>query len=46
MEQLIKCNPPPDKAVDGFAWAAHMNTLYHIAEESILAELVYDNTYI
>ena len=41
MEQLAKRNPPPDKAVDGLAWAAHMNTLKRIAEEMVLSELIY-----
>jgi len=27
MAQLVKRNPPPDKASDGLAWAAHMNML-------------------
>ena len=42
MTQLVKRNPPPDKAKDGLAWAAHMNTLRHTAEETILSELVYE----
>jgi hypothetical protein len=42
MAQLIKRDPPPDKATDGLAWAAHMNALRHSAEESILAELIYE----
>ena len=46
MTHLTQRNPPPDKAVDGLAWAAHMNMLAHMAEEIIFAELVYDNTII
>ena len=42
MEQLTKRNPPPDIAADGIAWAAHMNTLKSMAEESIFAELIYE----
>jgi len=43
MEQLIMRNPPPNKADDGLAWAAHMGMLKHVAEESVLTELVYGN---
>ena len=42
MAGLIKQNPPPDKATDNLAWAAHMNALHHSAEETILAELIYE----
>jgi len=41
MAQLVKRNPPPDKAIDSIAWVAHMNNLRHSAEEIILDELVY-----
>ena len=42
MAQLIKQNPPPDKALDNLAWAAHMNMLKQIAEENILSEIIYE----
>ncbi len=42
MAQLVKQNPPPEKEIDSLAWAAHMNMLKHIAEETIFAELIYD----
>jgi len=42
MVGLIKQNPPPDKANDSLAWVAHMNALRHSAEETILAELIYE----
>ena len=41
MKQLVIRHPPPDKAADGLAWVAHMNTLKHSAEEIILDELIY-----
>ena len=42
MAGFTKQNPPPDKATDNLAWAAHMNVLHHLAEEYILAELIYE----
>ena len=42
MTQLVKRDPPPDKATDNLAWAAHMNALKHSAEEVILNELIYE----
>jgi hypothetical protein len=42
MAQLLERNLPPDKASDGIVWSAHMNTLKHIAEESICSELIYE----
>jgi len=42
MAQLIKLDPPPDKATDNLAWAAHMNALKHSAEEIVLNELIYE----
>jgi len=39
--QLTQRDPPPDKAADGLAWAAHMNALRHTAEEIMLDEIVY-----
>jgi len=41
MAQLVEYNPPPDKVLDGLGWAAHMNTLKRIANETILTELIY-----
>jgi hypothetical protein len=42
MEYLTLSNPPPDKATDGLAWAAHMGMLHRTAEEIIFAELIYE----
>ena len=42
MNQLIERNPPPNKALDNLAWAAHMNMLKSIAEENIMSELIYE----
>ena len=42
MGHLTEHNPPPNKAVDGLAWAAHMGMLHHTAEEIIFSELVYN----
>ena len=42
MAQFVKCDPLPDKATDNLAWVAHMNALKHMAEESILNELIYE----
>ena len=42
MAQLVKRDPPPDKAMDNLAWAAHMNALKYSAEEIILNELIYE----
>lgn len=41
MEGLLRKYPAPDKAKDPLAWAAHMNSLTAMAEESVLTELVY-----
>ena len=41
MEHLVVNNPPPDKVIDGIAWAAHMQMLHHTAEEIVLSELIY-----
>nr|WP_242837945.1 TnpV protein [[Clostridium] methoxybenzovorans] len=41
MEKLLTQYPAPDKEKDPLAWAAHMNSLQAMAEESILTELVY-----
>ena len=42
MVQLIEHNPPPDKATDGLAWAAHMSMLHHTAEETVVNELIFE----
>jgi len=41
MKGLLLKYPAPDKEKDQMAWAAHMNGLTAMAEESILKELVY-----
>lgn len=41
MESLLEKYPAPDKGKDQLAWAAHMNMLTAMAEESVLEELVY-----
>jgi len=46
MEQLMRRDPPPNKTDCGLAWAAHMTMLRLIAEESILAKLVYDDAHV
>jgi hypothetical protein len=42
MEQLTQRDPPPNKAACSFSWAQHMAGLHHVAEEIILAELIYE----
>ena len=42
MAQLIQSNPPPDRAINQMAWVAHMNALKHLAEENVLAEIIYE----
>ncbi|MCD8014472.1 MAG: TnpV protein [Lachnospiraceae bacterium] len=41
MKGLLEKYPAPDKEKDHLAWAAHMNSLQAMAEESILTDLVY-----
>ena len=41
VEGLLEKYPAPDKGKDQLAWAAHMNSLTAMAEESVLQELVY-----
>jgi len=41
MEGLLEKHPAPDKGKDQMAWAAHMDSLREMAEESVLQELVY-----
>ena len=42
--RLQETTPPPCKNQDGQAWAGHMTILHNIAEEMVLAELIYDTT--
>lgn len=41
MKQLLQSNPAPDKMKDQMGWVAHMESLHHMAEETVLTELVY-----
>ena len=41
MSDILVFNPPPDKAVDGFAWAAHMMEVHRTAEKMMLDEIIY-----
>ncbi|MCD8083636.1 MAG: TnpV protein [Clostridiales bacterium] len=41
MEQMQCRYPAPDKRKDQLAWAAHMANLQAMAEENVLAEIVY-----
>lgn len=41
VERLLQKHPAPDKEVDPLAWTAHMNMLTAMAEETVLAEVVY-----
>jgi hypothetical protein len=41
MSDILVFNPPPDKAADGLAWAAHMAEIHRIAEKMMLDEIVY-----
>ena len=42
MTQLVKCDPPPNKARDALVWTVHMNALRHSAEEVVVHELIYE----
>jgi len=42
MAQLAQRDPPPDKAACPLTWAHHMAALHRTAEETILAELIYE----
>ena len=42
VDQLSRTNPPPDKATDPLGWAAHMNSLTAMAEETVLNDLIYN----
>ena len=41
MSGILSLNPPPDKAVDGLVWAAHMTETRRTAEMIMLGEVVY-----
>jgi hypothetical protein len=41
MSDILVFNPPPDKAADGLAWAAHMEAVHRTAEKMMLDEVVY-----
>jgi hypothetical protein len=41
MSDMLTFDPPPDKAVDNLAWAAHMSEVHRIAERAMLDEVVY-----
>ena len=44
MEQLHQADPAPCKNQDSQAWVVHMTTLRATAEQTALAELIYDDT--
>ena len=41
MNQLLENEPAPEKEKDPIGWAAHMNILHQMAEETVLSELIY-----
>nr|WP_243109610.1 TnpV protein [Dehalobacter sp. 14DCB1] len=41
-KKMVMCNPAPDKTTDPLGWTGHMNSLRHSAEETVLAELIYN----
>lgn len=41
LQKLIEKYPAPDKETEQMAWAAHMNGLKDMAEETVLTELIY-----
>ena len=41
IDDLLKANPAPDKAVNQLSWIQYMNMLKMQAEEIILRELIY-----
>ena len=41
MDGLLEKNPPPDKETDAMAWVRHMNLLKAVAEEVVMAEVIY-----
>jgi len=42
MEHFASINPPPDKEIDGLAWASHMVMLKDTAEEIVRDELIFN----
>ena len=43
MAGLLEKNPAPDKETDVMAWVGYMNMLKAMAEEIVVAELLYIN---
>ena len=41
MSDILVFQPPPDKATDNLAWAAHMIEIHRVAEKMMLDEIVY-----
>jgi hypothetical protein len=41
MSDILMFKPPPDKAADGLAWAAHMTEVRNTAEQMMLDAVVY-----
>jgi hypothetical protein len=41
MSDMLVFRPPPDKAADGLAWAAHMTEIRDMAEKMIFDTVVY-----
>ena len=41
VSQLLARNPAPNKGNDPLGWAGHMNNLLALAEEMVLADLIY-----
>ena len=41
MKGLLEKNPAPEKEMDAMAWTRHMNLLKAMAEEVVLAEIIY-----
>ena len=42
MDDMLKTDPAPDKAIDQMGWVQHMNSLKAVAEETVLNELIYN----
>ena len=41
MSDMLVFQPPPDRATDGLAWAAHMTAIRDTAERMVLDTVVY-----
>ena len=41
MTELLAKNPAPDKETDAMAWVRHMNMVKTMAEEVVMAEVIY-----